>query len=121
MLIVALGWIYVVLMAAVAEALSPQGTLLGAFFTFVLYGVLPLTVVMYLLGTPARKRALRNAAGAERARASEAAEAAEAAKTADGSTQAARVSGEPASAARADPDGGGHAPGRPVAPKREEP
>ncbi len=61
MYLVAIGWMYVVLMMTVAEALSSQGTLLGAFFTFVLYGCLPLAVVLYLLGTPARRRARRAA------------------------------------------------------------
>ena len=69
MYLVAIGWMYVVLMMTVAEALSPQGTALGALFTFVLYGCLPLAVVLYLLGTPARRRARRAAeqaqAGAE--------------------------------------------------------
>ena len=69
MYLVAIGWMYVVLMMTVAEALSPQGTVLGALFTFVLYGCLPLAVVLYLLGTPARRRARRAAeqaqAGAE--------------------------------------------------------
>jgi predicted membrane channel-forming protein YqfA (hemolysin III family) len=62
--IVALGWMYVVLMVAVTEALSPQGTLLGAFFTVVGWGLLPLTVVLYILGTPARRRARRAAESA---------------------------------------------------------
>lgn len=57
--LVVVGWLYVVLMMSLAEALSAQGTLLGAFFTFVLYGALPLSLLMYILGTPARKRALR--------------------------------------------------------------
>ena len=61
MYLVAIGWMYVVLMMTVAEAMSSQGTLLGAFFTFLLYGCLPLVVVMYLLGTPARRRAQRQA------------------------------------------------------------
>jgi hypothetical protein len=59
MWIVALAWIYVVLMMAVAEAMAPNGTVIGAFFTFVLYGVGPLAIVMYILGTPARKRAIK--------------------------------------------------------------
>ena len=62
--IIALGWIYVVLMMSVAEALSNQGTVLGAFFTFVLYGVLPLSIVLYIGNTPARKRARRAAEAA---------------------------------------------------------
>ena len=57
--LVALAWIYVVLMMALAEALSPTGTLLGAIITFVLYGVLPLSIVLYILGTPLRRRARR--------------------------------------------------------------
>ena len=61
MYIVAIAWIYVVLMMAVAEALSSQGTVLGAFFTFVLYGVLPLSIVLYIGGTPARRKARRAA------------------------------------------------------------
>lgn len=56
MYLVAIAWIYVVLMMAVAEAISSQGTVLGALITFVLYGLLPLALVMYILGTPARKR-----------------------------------------------------------------
>jgi predicted membrane channel-forming protein YqfA (hemolysin III family) len=65
--LVALGWMYVVLMVAVVEALSPQGTLLGAFFTMVGWGLLPLGVVLYILGTPARRRARRAAESADRA------------------------------------------------------
>ena len=61
MWIVPIGWLYVVLMMALAEALSSQGTVLGAVFTFVLYGVLPLALVMYILGTPMRRKALRDA------------------------------------------------------------
>ncbi len=59
--LVAIGWMYVVLMMTVAEALAPNGSLLGAAITFVFYGVLPLALVLYLLGTPARRRALRAA------------------------------------------------------------
>jgi membrane protein implicated in regulation of membrane protease activity len=57
--LVAIGWTYVVLMMSVAEALAPNGSLLGAAITFVFYGALPLALVLYLLGTPARRRALR--------------------------------------------------------------
>ena len=55
--VVIVAWMYVVGMMAIAEALSSQGTVLGAVFTFVLYGLLPLSIVVYILGTPARKRA----------------------------------------------------------------
>jgi hypothetical protein len=65
MYLVAIGWMYVVLMMSVAEALSTQGTVLGALFTFILYGCLPLALVLYLLGTPARRRARRAAEQAQ--------------------------------------------------------
>ena len=66
MYVVIIAWSYVVLLMAAAEALSSQGTVLGAVFTLLLYGVLPLSIVTYILGTPARKRAraLREAASA---------------------------------------------------------
>ena len=57
LLLVPIAWLFVVVLMALAEAMSPQGTVLGAAFTFVLYGLLPLGIVMYILGTPARKRA----------------------------------------------------------------
>ena len=98
--LVAIAWIYVVMMMAVAEANSPNGTVIGAVLTFLLYGVLPLTVVMYLLATPARRRARR---------AGEAAAAA-----ASPAIDEAPASGLP-------PDGGDHAAGDAVAPERKEP
>jgi hypothetical protein len=61
MYLVVIAWIYVVLMMSVAEATAPQGSLLGAIVTFVLYGLVPLSIVVYIMGTPARKRALRKA------------------------------------------------------------
>ena len=45
MYLIAIGWIYVVLMVALVEALSSNGTVLGAVFTFLLWGVLPLAIV----------------------------------------------------------------------------
>ena len=59
MYLIAIAWMYVVVMMTIAEAASPSGTLLGAFFTFLLYGVLPLSIVLYILGTPARKRRIK--------------------------------------------------------------
>jgi uncharacterized membrane protein len=59
MYLIAIAWLYVVLMMALAEALSPQGTLLGAGFTLVLYGLLPLSILLYILGTPLRRRRAR--------------------------------------------------------------
>lgn len=67
MYIVAIAWLYVVFMMAVAEAMSPQGTLLGAIFTLLLYGVGPLALVLYILGTPARKRRRAREEAASRA------------------------------------------------------
>ncbi len=55
--IVALAWMYVVLMVALAEVFSPQGTVLGAAFTVVGWGVVPLSVVLYILATPSRRAA----------------------------------------------------------------
>jgi membrane protein implicated in regulation of membrane protease activity len=95
MYLVAIAWGYVVLMMAAAEATGPNGTLLGAVITVVLYGVLPLSIVLYVLGTPARRRALRQAEAAQAAQA--------------------------ASGAPVQPDGGDHAAGDPVAPERKEP
>ncbi len=62
--IVAIAWMFVVVLMTLAEATSPQGTLLGAFFTLLLYGLLPLSIVLYLLGTPMRRRARRQAEAA---------------------------------------------------------
>lgn len=61
MYLVVIAWSYVVLLMSLAEALSPQGSWLGALFTLLLYGVLPLSIVIYIMGTPSRKRALRQA------------------------------------------------------------
>ncbi len=57
MYLVAIAWMYVVLMMSVAEAASPSGSLLGAFITLLLYGLLPLGIVIYIMGTPGRRRA----------------------------------------------------------------
>ena len=59
MYLVPIAWLYVTLMMAIVEATSSNGTVLGALVTFVLYGLLPVTLVMYLLRTPGRRRALR--------------------------------------------------------------
>ncbi|MFG5775969.1 hypothetical protein ACFIQF_02775 [Comamonas sp. J-3] len=68
MYLLLIGWLYVVLMMAVVEAASPQGTLLGAFFTLLLYGVLPLGLLLFIGGTPARRRARHRAEQKEQAR-----------------------------------------------------
>ncbi|MDY7578564.1 hypothetical protein RGU70_09535 [Herbaspirillum sp. RTI4] len=51
MYIVAIGWMYVVFMMAITEQSATAGVM-----TFLLYGVFPLSVVLYLMGTPQRKR-----------------------------------------------------------------
>lgn len=91
MLLIAIAWIYVVLMVAVVEATSSNGTVLGALLTLLLYGVMPLGIVGYLFFGPARRRARR------------AREAASIAPVADA------------------PDDRRHAAGDTVAPVREEP
>jgi hypothetical protein len=90
-LLVAIAWLYVALMMAVAEANHPAGTLLGAVFTFVLYGVGPVALLMYLMGHPGRRAARRAREEAE----------------------AAAASGEPGA--------GGEPAADPVAPVRKEP
>jgi len=57
MYLVAIAWMYVALMMAIAEATHANGSLLGAIITFLLYGVGPLALVLYLMGTPHRRRA----------------------------------------------------------------
>ena len=95
MYLVIIAWLYVVLMMAVAEALHSNGSVLGAVITFVLYGLLPLSIVVYVMGTPLRRKArLAQEKAAE-------------------------------SGAAVEPDAGGHAPGATeqalVAPVRKEP
>ena len=58
MYLVVIAWLYVTIMMSVAEATSSTGSVLGAIVTFVLYGLLPLSIVVYIMGTPARKRAI---------------------------------------------------------------
>jgi len=61
MYLIAIAWAYVALMMAAAEALSPQGTVFGAIITLMLYGILPLGLLLYILGTPGRRRRRRAA------------------------------------------------------------
>ncbi|WP_374676140.1 hypothetical protein [Ideonella sp.] len=62
--IVAIAWLFVAILMAAAEATSAQGTVLGALFTLLLYGLLPVAIIVYILGTPARRRARRAAEAA---------------------------------------------------------
>ena len=95
MYLVVIAWIYVAAMMGIAEATNTTGTVLGGLMTFVLYGAAPVALVVYLMGTPLRRRAIK---------AREAAQAAEA---------AAAKSGEP--------DASGHAPADTLTPVRKEP
>lgn len=103
MYIVPIGWIYVALLMSVAEATNSNGSILGGIITFVLYGLMPVGIVVYIMGTPARKRQLREREIMER------------------EAYLART-GEAASSAPIDePDAGGQAATDPVAPVRKEP
>lgn len=59
MYIIPIAWLYVALMMSVAEATHSNGTVLGAIVTFVLYGALPIALMLYFMGSPARKRKIR--------------------------------------------------------------
>ena len=97
MYIVPIAWLYVAMMMAVAEGTNSNGSVLGAIITFLLYGLLPVALVVYLLASPARKRAIKAREALER-------------QVEEASIQ---------------PDAGGHAPtaaqGDVVAPVRKEP
>lgn len=60
MYIVAIAWIYVVVLMAATET-----TLVGGLLTFVFYGLAPLALLLWLLGTPQRRRNQARAAAAE--------------------------------------------------------
>ena len=95
--LVVIAWLYVALMMAVAEATNTNGTVLGAVVTFLLYGLAPVALVVYLMGAPGRRKAIRAREAAEREAAIRA---------------AAGASGAP--------DAGGEAPAEPVPPVREK-
>ncbi len=57
MYLVAIAWMFVVVLMAITEAVSSIGTLLGALMTLLFYGVLPLSIVLYVMGTGSRRRA----------------------------------------------------------------
>jgi len=101
LILIAVAWLYVALMMAVAEATSPVGSVLGAVFTFLLYGVGPVALLLYILATPMRRKARRQR------------EAQELAAWQAAQTQAQADSGQP--------DAGSQAPADAVAPVRKEP
>jgi hypothetical protein len=63
--LVVIGWMYVVLMMSVAEATNTTGSVLGAIVTFFLYGLLPVALVVYLMLTPQRRKAIKAREAAE--------------------------------------------------------
>jgi len=54
MYVIAIGWLYVTVLMAATEANLTAGVL-----TFVVYGLAPLTLFLWLFGTPQRNRARR--------------------------------------------------------------
>lgn len=88
MYLIVIGWMYVVVMMSVAEATNTTGSVLGAIVTFFLYGLLPVAIIVYVMRTPQRRRAIKAREAAE-----------------DAERDAARQ------AASAGPDAGGEAPG----------
>jgi hypothetical protein len=95
MYLVAIAWMYVALMMAVAEATNSNGTVLGAIVTFVLYGVVPVSIVLYLLATPSRNKARKARERAEWV----------------AQQNAMAASGQPVADGSAQPDASSHAPG----------
>jgi predicted membrane channel-forming protein YqfA (hemolysin III family) len=59
MLIVAIGWLFVVLLFAMVQWVSPQGSGLVAVLLVLGAGVAPLAVVLYVMGAPGRRRRRR--------------------------------------------------------------
>lgn len=70
--IVAIAWGFVVILMAAAEATAPNGSVLGALITLLLYGVLPLPILLYILNTPQRRRRRAAQEAAEAAQATSA-------------------------------------------------
>lgn len=54
MYIVAIGWMFVVVCMAAVEATT--SSVAGAIATLLLYGLLPLALFLWLVGTPQRRR-----------------------------------------------------------------
>jgi hypothetical protein len=59
MYLVAIAWLYIAVMMAAAEATHPAGSVLGALFTLLLYGVLPVAIVVYIMGAPKRRKLIK--------------------------------------------------------------
>jgi heme exporter protein D len=99
--IVVIAWLYVALMMAVAEGTNTTGTVIGALFTFLLYGAAPVALVVYLMNTPARRRRIKLREEAQQ--------------------KAARAVGhQEGSESAIEPNTGGEPPADPVSPMRKE-
>lgn len=103
MYLIPMAWIYVALMMAIAEATNTNGTVLGGLMTFVLYGLVPVGLVVYLMGAPSRKKARKAQEQADLA----------------AYLQAQTEKNAPESATQ--PDASGHTSADAVAPVREKP
>lgn len=113
MYIIPMAWLYVAMMMAVAEATHDNGTVLGGIITFFLYGLGPVLLVVYLMGSPARRKAIK------------ASEMAALAKETNAAAVAASQPGDDvAKPISAEPDAGSHAPAATqsagIAPVRKE-
>jgi len=109
MYLIPIAWIYVTLMMAVAEATNTNGTVLGAVVTFVLYGLLPVGLLLYFMGSGERRR-VREAAQALEGRAEPTP------ASADSAAQATASAATPEPTASNPPDGSRLAPRDAVAP-----
>jgi hypothetical protein len=61
MYIIAIAWIYVVLLMSLTEH-----SIIAGLMTFLFYCVVPLTIILYLIGTPRRKQARSAAKNSEK-------------------------------------------------------
>jgi hypothetical protein len=106
MYLIPMAWIYVALMMAIAEATNTNGTVLGGIMTFVLYGLLPVGLVVYLMGSSSRRKAIKAKEAEELA-----------------AYRASQASAAPTTEAQASahPNASSHAPADAVAPVRKEP
>ena len=68
MYVIAIGWLYVTLLMAATEPNLTAGVL-----TFVCYGLLPLSLLLWLFGAPQRRRQTRAREAADASAASDAA------------------------------------------------
>lgn len=59
--IVAIAWIYVVLMMSITEH-----SVIAGIMTFLLYGIFPLAIILYLMAAPQRKRRRKEAENLQR-------------------------------------------------------